>query len=593
MDLKRIVFIISFVLVSCNLFAQFQSAKRGIAYGYHSPEDLDVISSGLSWWYNWYVTPESEVADVYEDYHLEFVPMTWNGSADTAKLKAYLRTHPEVKYILGFNEPNFKTQANMTPVQAAAKWPMLEEIADEFHLEIVGPAVNYCDQCVDIQGTTNDSNPIAYLDAFFVECSGCRIDYIAVHNYMCYTSALQDYMEGFYKYGKKIWLTEFACWDQSTINLTMQKNLVIGAIDYLENDTMVFRYSWFTGGRNGDWPYIDIYGENAGELTELGELYVNFYPVHDTSNFYLIPQRIEAESYSAMLGVQLETTADFDGFANVGYFDGGDWLQYNIDVPETKEYFLYLRISSDANTSIQIMEGEEMLATYTIPSSGGWQNWRNYVQPIYLSKGKHELKLTSNTGNLNVNWIAFTEQENHAPTVIADEDTVVYQPENFIHLYSTAEDQDEDQLTYKWTKVSGRNDIIIETPNQPSTTISGFTNGNYVFELTVSDGIETASDRVKVTVDNRTNFEQFNRNEISIYPNPTNGKLYFDYLKDNGKINTVKIWNSEGRLMIHRKDIDENTSLEFDLSNFKNGIYLVEINADQFNFRQNILLQKE
>jgi hypothetical protein len=96
-----------------------------------------------------------------------------------------------------------------------------------------------------------------------------------------------------------------------------------------------------------------------------------------------------------------------------------------------------------------------------------------------------------------------------------------------------------------------------------------------------------------VTVDNRTNFEQFNRNEISIYPNPTNGKLYFDYLKDNGKINTVKIWNSEGRLMIHRKDIDENTSLEFDLSNFKNGIYLVEINADQFNFRQNILLQKE
>ena len=48
-----------------------------------------------------------------------------------------------MKYLLGFNEPNFKNQANMTPAQAVEVWPRLEAIAEEFGLGLVGLAVNY------------------------------------------------------------------------------------------------------------------------------------------------------------------------------------------------------------------------------------------------------------------------------------------------------------------------------------------------------------------------------------------------------------------------------------------------------------------
>src|SRR5210317_829012 len=128
--------------------------KRGIAYGYHSPEDLEVLSPSVSWWYNWSEKPENSVENVFEDYGFEFVPMTWNGNFDSVKLVTFLSQHPETKYLLAFNEPNFISQANMTPSQAAAIWPSIESIADEYNLDIVGPAVNFCGNCVEENGIT-------------------------------------------------------------------------------------------------------------------------------------------------------------------------------------------------------------------------------------------------------------------------------------------------------------------------------------------------------------------------------------------------------------------------------------------------------
>jgi hypothetical protein len=255
-----------------------RSFKRGICYGYHSPADMAAIAPGVSWWYNWAVTPENSVADTFQDLNMEFVPMAWNGGFDQARLRTFLQSHPDVKYILGFNEPNFISQANMTPSAAAAAWPALEAIADEFGLEIVGPAVNFCGDCVSENGTVY-TDPVDYLDDFFAACSDCRVDYIAVHNYMCYQSALEWYIGNFYKYGKRIWLTEFACWDQpaSVVTRQFQIDYMRDAVAALESDTMVFRYAWFIGrtGNIDSYPYQSIFAEAPGVLTELGSQYVD------------------------------------------------------------------------------------------------------------------------------------------------------------------------------------------------------------------------------------------------------------------------------------------------------------------------------
>ncbi|HJV81937.1 glycosyl hydrolase [Noviherbaspirillum sp.] len=46
--------------------------------------------------------------------------MIWGGNPDVNQPAA---TIPDgAKYLLGFNEPNFKAQANKTPSQAASAW---------------------------------------------------------------------------------------------------------------------------------------------------------------------------------------------------------------------------------------------------------------------------------------------------------------------------------------------------------------------------------------------------------------------------------------------------------------------------------------
>lgn len=425
----RRVFILMAVMAAFTMaaYGQSKSPKKGIAYGYHSEADMAADSKSLSWWYNWAVTPESTVANVFANYNMDFVPMAWNGNFDETTLRAFYASHPNAKYLLGFNEPNFTTQANLTPRQAAALWPKLESIAADYNLKIVGPAVNYCDKCISINGVTI-SNPVQYLDSFFVACPTCKVDYIAVHNYMCYSGALKSYIDGFKKYGKKIWLTEFACWDQPTITLDMQKSYVLGALDYLENDTMIFRYSWFTGDRAGGYPYISLFQPQSGVLSDLGNLYVTYNPVHDTSAYVDVPARIEAESYNTMNGVSIEGVSDVDGVADVGWIDPGDWLEYNINVPAAGLYYVFFRIASNASTSLELRENGTTLGTLQVPSSGGWQIWKTLKTAITLPQGKQKLQVYTGTGQFNLNWLTISDNENALPTAT----NTISQQENII-----------------------------------------------------------------------------------------------------------------------------------------------------------------
>ena len=162
---------------------QTKSFKRGLAYSIPFVEDLPTLSKGISWVYNWGFTPNFQVAAAIDPY-LEFIPMCWSG-VDTVQLKAFYSTHPNIKYILGFNEPNFKQQANLTPTQAASKWMLIERIASLYNLKIVGPALNYAPAtgAVSENGVTY-TDPIKYMDDFIKACPTCKFDYIGVHNYM-------------------------------------------------------------------------------------------------------------------------------------------------------------------------------------------------------------------------------------------------------------------------------------------------------------------------------------------------------------------------------------------------------------------------
>jgi hypothetical protein len=131
----------------------------------------------------------------------------------------------------------------------------------------VSPALNYCG------GGCKKTDPFEWFAEFFAACPDCRVDHLAVHWYACSKDALTWYIGEMKQYGRPIWLTEFSCLDQEDKSVAVQKAYMQDALEYLESEPAVFRYSWFSG-RFDPQPTIDLLGA-SGELTELGQLYVS------------------------------------------------------------------------------------------------------------------------------------------------------------------------------------------------------------------------------------------------------------------------------------------------------------------------------
>jgi PKD repeat protein len=379
-----------------------KSKKRGLGYGQHSVEDMAIMSKGISWWYNWSHKPDLQIQDVYQQYGVEFVPMAWNGGFDDAGMRAYIASHPGVKYILAFNEPNFKDQANMTPSQAVAQWPRLEAIANEFGLKIVSVAMNYCGNCVTENGTTYYS-PFDYFDDFFELCPTCQVDALSIHAYMPDINGIEWYVNEFRKYGKPIWMTEFSAWETTT-TLKDQKRMLIQVVDSFENMADMERYAWFTGRRNGH-PFNGLFDyRQSGVLAEAGNIYVNM-PVHGAASIHNLPKLVQAENYASRTGLRVEETEDVSGFLNLSEAGATDWVEYNVN-GAANTYTVTSRVASLTGGTISVLVDGTQRATITVPATGGLQTWSQVNTTLALTAGAHKVRLVFNA-DINLNWMKF------------------------------------------------------------------------------------------------------------------------------------------------------------------------------------------
>lgn len=137
------------------------------------------------------------------------------------------------KYLLGFNEPNHVAQSNLTPEQAAQLWPYLEQIADDMNLILVSPAVAPCGKNCVVEKSDQ------WLREFFGNCSGCRVDHIAVHVYYCTVEDVMKFIETIYEFNRPIWVTEFSCPDE--LNTTAQLEFMKAILPEFEKNPNIFR----------------------------------------------------------------------------------------------------------------------------------------------------------------------------------------------------------------------------------------------------------------------------------------------------------------------------------------------------------------
>lgn len=386
-----------------------RSAKRGVGYSFQLPQtDMLLLSSGISWFYNWGTSCSDDITSEAERYSIGFVPMAWNNHYDTvaiAKSSAIFGG----EYLLAFNEPNLTNEANMTPTQAAAYWPALKSFAKSHNLKIISPALNY--------GTLPGySDPTVWLDEFLSQdgVSAEDIHAIALHCYMSSASSLKGFIDKFRKYGKPVWLTEFCAWDESITSAESQIAYMSEAVSYLEENDLVERYAWFIPRHNG-YPYMALLEDEA--LTDAGHVYVGASSA-DKGAFALPSQVWPASQYQASnVSECMDADAEFkpaprlriaqDAKAQtdleVTNFSTGKWLQYGVDAT-TEVSSLTLRLNTKVSSDVAIsVDGSELVNTQ-LSTSGEWQE---VTVPIDVPRGTHEVRISVVKGSLSLGWLRF------------------------------------------------------------------------------------------------------------------------------------------------------------------------------------------
>jgi L,D-peptidoglycan transpeptidase YkuD (ErfK/YbiS/YcfS/YnhG family) len=219
-------------------------SKVGIASSSYLASDPKRLSGiGASWAYNWSaMTPA-------RDPHLDWVPMTWGARSITPAVLSSLRRATrsgEAQDLLGFNEPDSASQADMTPLQAATLWPTLEKTG----LRLGSPA-----PAVPTDGWLAQFMKLA-------RQRHLRVDFVALHYYQDFTNPdavaqLRTQLVAIHNlYHKPIWITEIGALDIRTFGEPMlHPPTAARAVSYMRKlfsmlNALPFveRYAWFTDG---------------------------------------------------------------------------------------------------------------------------------------------------------------------------------------------------------------------------------------------------------------------------------------------------------------------------------------------------------
>jgi len=198
--------------------------------------------------------------------------MVWSGKAlvQNNSIRDVMRQLPvtRTKNLLGFNEPDYATQANMSVDEAIRLWPRLQSTG----LRLGSPC------------TISATSP--WLDKFMTKAarSHLRVDFVTMHSYGSPNaeSFLAKVRKLHEKYERPIWVTEFSVADWSATPSRPSRysrsevhDFMRTAITGMQAMPYVERYAWFARG-----PADPALGPSAlfqanGQLTAAGRLYAS------------------------------------------------------------------------------------------------------------------------------------------------------------------------------------------------------------------------------------------------------------------------------------------------------------------------------
>ncbi|MFI5532929.1 beta-1,3-glucanase family protein [Kitasatospora sp. NPDC051853] len=128
---------------------------------------------------------------------------------------------------------------------------------------------------------------------------------------------------------------------------------------------------------------------------------------------------VQAESFRAQNGAQVEACSDTGGGSDVGWLANGDWLRYSLDFGSTGATRFSARVASGAAAGVsglvQVRLGSPTAApvgSFALANTGGWQAWRTVPADIARTTGVRDVYLTFDSGQpadfVNLNWFTFS-----------------------------------------------------------------------------------------------------------------------------------------------------------------------------------------
>jgi arabinoxylan arabinofuranohydrolase len=152
-------------------------------------------------------------------------------------------------------------------------------------------------------------------------------------------------------------------------------------------------------------------------------------------------------AYRELAGVDIEMNSP--GSYNVGWTNGGEWLEYTVDVKESSRYTFKTMAASPNNTSSFRfkIDGNDVASSVMLPNTGGWQNYRAVsTAGINLEAGTHILQLFEETGGFNIDKIILAKEETVMDIAPIERHAAFSVYPNPVHTELTIESSEQDPV---------------------------------------------------------------------------------------------------------------------------------------------------
>lgn len=170
------------------------------------------------------------------------------------------------------------------------------------------------------------------------------------------------------------------------------------------------------------------------------------------------------------------------------------------------------------------------------------------------------------------------------PHVNIKSDTLISLPQTEVILDGSASFSESGNIIkHEWSIVSGPSGALVENDSSATTKVTGLTEGEYEFELKVTDsngGVGAAV--IKIVVNNAGGRQDLS-NSATVYPNPTRSlvNVQLKGVKQKGRT-MLDMFDANGKRVLHKEVIKDDTyfNQQIDLSGLNRGVYFLEIIID-------------